>query len=54
LLDGLEQSLVDDHRLLAVKDLAPVLDFADEEPVAEEVRKRASAEWNAAARFDFA
>jgi hypothetical protein len=37
LLNGLEQGLVDDRRLLAGQDLTPVFDLADEKPVSEEV-----------------
>jgi len=49
LLHRLEQGLVDDRRLLPEQDLTPVPDFADEEPVAEEVGEGSSAERDASA-----
>src|SRR6516162_761520 len=49
LLDGLEQSAVDNGRLFAWEDLTPVFDFPDEEPIAQKVGEGTSAEGNASA-----
>jgi hypothetical protein len=47
LLDGLEQGLVDDRRLLPRQDLIAVPDFANEKLVAEEVGEGPSSERDA-------
>src|SRR5271154_112546 len=46
--DGLEQAAIEDRRMLPRADLAPELDFADVEPVAQEIGERASGEGDAA------
>src|SRR6516225_4092902 len=48
-LHRLKQALVDDRRLFPRQDLAPVVDLANEEPVAEEMGEGAPAKGNAAA-----
>src|SRR6516165_6058808 len=49
LLNGLEQGSVQDRRLRPGQNLTPVFDFADEEPVPEEVGEGSSAERDAPA-----
>ena len=47
-LNGLEQVPIEDRRMFSRTDLALEVDFADVEPVAQEIGKRASGEGDAA------
>jgi len=49
LLNGLEQALVQNRRLLPGQDLTPVFDLVDEKPVVEKVREGSSSERDASA-----
>jgi hypothetical protein len=49
LLNGLEQGLVDDRRLLPGQDLTPLFDLANKEPIPEEVGEGSSAKRDASA-----